>query len=141
MEGQRLAVRPTSTDERSSSSREGTREIIPERFVAVWEGGRRRRRSLGGGEGGLVWVWMLGFGWVGGLQGGVEGVGHGVFLGCGCFVVVCVLSERVSILRSVGVGLCLGVEVSVRVEDGIASRALELPFRCGADQAGRSYPQ
>ena len=34
---------------------------------------------MGGGEGGLVWVWMLGFGWVGGLQGGVEGVGHCVF--------------------------------------------------------------
>lgn len=104
-------------------------------------GGKAAEEVPGWRGGGLVWVWMLGFGWVGGLQGGVEGVGHGVFLGCGCFVLVCVLSERVSILRSVGMGGCLGVEVSVRVEDGVASRALELPFRCGADQAGRSYPQ
>jgi len=51
---------------------------MPARLRAVAEGGRRRRRSLG--EGVSFLVWFVGWGLVvGGLQGGVEGVGHGVF--------------------------------------------------------------
>lgn len=59
--------------------------------------------------GGLVWVWMLGFGWVGGLQGGVEGVGHGVFFRVCVFCFgVCFVGEGeyLAICRSGGVFGC-----------------------------------
>ena len=62
-------------------------------------------------------------GWVGGLQGGVEGVGHGVFFVgglCGCSDGFSL--ERVSVLRFVVVGQSGGVEA----EDGVA---LELLFQ------------